>query len=119
MRQPSFEKTQHSQRISRAAVPNKRSSPPAVKCGVCIGVTQLSQAEMAEKSTIRGLSAPYLTCTARTVPCYVYWDVTPVSLITRRYFELSLWTKSLNWATDMGVTTAPAASRRALTSGSS
>jgi hypothetical protein len=31
------------------AVPSKQSSPPAEKCGVCIGVTPASQAEMAEK----------------------------------------------------------------------
>src|SRR5689334_1962408 len=58
MRQPSFEKTQHSQRISRAAVPSKRSSPPAEKCGVCIGATPLSQAEMAGKSRVRALRDP-------------------------------------------------------------
>jgi hypothetical protein len=39
-------KTQHSQRISWAAVPSKRSSPPAEKSGVCIGEAPLSQAKM-------------------------------------------------------------------------
>src|SRR4029078_1944991 len=45
-----------------------------------------------------------------------YCDVTPVSLITCRYLALSRCTNSRNSDTDMGVTTAPAASRRALTS---
>src|SRR6185312_16788735 len=46
-----------------------------------------------------------------------YCDVTPVSLMTLRYLALSRCTNSRNSATDMEVTTAPAASRRAFTSG--
>jgi len=46
-------KTQRSQRISWAAVPSKRSSPPAEKSGVCIGETPLSQAKMPETSRIQ------------------------------------------------------------------
>src|SRR5512143_412703 len=37
---------QRSQRVNRVAVPSKQSSPPAEKCGVCIGVTRPSQAEI-------------------------------------------------------------------------
>src|SRR5665213_553717 len=49
MRRPSFEKAKQSQRVSRAAVPSKRSSPPAVKCRVCIGPTRSSQGEKGRK----------------------------------------------------------------------
>src|SRR5262249_13607486 len=44
LRRQRFEKSQRSQRINRPAVPTKRSSPPAEKCGVCIGATVPSQA---------------------------------------------------------------------------
>jgi hypothetical protein len=44
-------------------------------------------------------------------PAYpLYCDVTPATLMTLRYFELSRFTNALNSATAMGVTTAPAAS---------
>ena len=56
--QSTFEKTQRSQRVDRAAVPSKQSSPPAEKCGVCIGATPASQAEMAENASVRGLRQP-------------------------------------------------------------
>ena len=49
--------------------------------------------------------------------CPLYCDVTPVSLMTLRYFVLSPLTNTLNFATGMGVTTAPAASSCALTPG--
>src|SRR3974390_475581 len=47
-----------SQRLGRAAVPNRRSSPPAEKCGVCIGASRLSQGEKPGKSgRSRGIRA--------------------------------------------------------------
>ena len=83
-------KTQRSQRISRAAVPSKRSSPPAEKCGVCIGATPLSQAKTPEKSTIWGQSGPYRVMRHEAPVVWTcYCEVTPVSLMTRRYFALS------------------------------
>ena len=85
------------------------------KCWVCIDATPPSQAEMAGKSSFRrGRGAEYLKKWLTDHCC----AVTPVCLITLRYFALSFCTKSLNWPTDIGVTTAPAASSRALTSGS-
>src|SRR4029078_220105 len=36
-----------------------------------------------------------------------YWAVTPVCLMTLKYFALSFCTKSLNWPTDIAVTTNP------------
>src|SRR5262249_6806227 len=63
-----FEKTQHSQAVIRAAVPSKQSSPPAEKCGVCIGATPPSQAEMAEKPGIRALLAPNTSCRSQLLP---------------------------------------------------
>ena len=68
LRRQRFEKRQRSQRINRAAVPTKQSSPPAEKCGVCIGATVPSQAEMAEKSTIQGYPSESLAALLRSHP---------------------------------------------------
>ena len=93
---PRLRKTKRSQRISRAAVPSKRSSPPAEKCGVCIGATPLSQAKTPENRGFGGFRDWPGDNGSAGRTGLGYGEVTPVSLITRRYFALSVCTKALN-----------------------